>query len=254
MTGSSVVYLKPRNRQEEAAPQSPRVLTALGSALLRMPARPTGLAACVAYLQESAELLAVRPIGLRALSNLRDILFVAPGRDIEMRVLWRESLATACCARLAAMQMQFSSPLLTGAGLLHRLGDVTALRALATSEIASGQRLVGPVMQEVATARDQDLANRVLRHWSLAPDLKALILGWRDDPASGSRPESLRLLMLAQALAMEVVHANTAAPGLADAACEALSLPAGVIAQMRALSAGIEALLTEVAPTIPPVQ
>jgi HDOD domain len=252
MTGSSVVYLKPRNRQD--APTTPRVLTALGSALLRMPARPTGLAAVVAYLQEDAALLADRPIGIRALGTLRDILFAAPGREIEMRVLWRESLATACCARLAALHMRFSSPLLTGAGLLHRVGDVTALRALALSEIASGQRVVGPVMQELTMVRDQDLANRVLRHWSLAPDLKELILGWRDDLPPGGRPESLRLLMLAQALASEIVNPESGTPGLADAACEALCLPAAAINQMRALSAGIEALLLQVAPTIRPVQ
>jgi HDOD domain len=254
MTGSSVVYLKPRNRQDDVAPATPRVLTALGSALLRMPARPTGLAAVVAYLQEDAVLLTERPIGIRALSTLRDILFVAPGREIEMRVLWRESLATACCARLAALQMRFSSPLLTGAGLLHRVGDVTALRALAASEIASGQRLVGPVMHEMTAARDQDLANRVLRHWSLAPDLKELILGWRDDLPPGNRPESLRLLMLAQALASEIVHADSGTPGLADAACDALCLPVVVIEQMRALSAGIEALLDQIAPSVRPVQ
>jgi hypothetical protein len=251
MTSASVVYLRPRSRPEALAPDAPRVITAFSHALLRTPPRPPGFAACVAYLQEGADQVLARQMGLRALHNLRDALFAAPGRDQEMALLWREAMATACYARVIALQTRFDGPLLTGAGLLHRAGEITALRALAQAETQAGQRLVGPVMQEILDARDDELVSRVTRCWALPGELRLLILRWREEQNNPQRPESVNLLTMAQALATEFVHAATCTPGLVDAAREALKLPMVVVEQARAATAGIEALLAQVAPPPP---
>jgi len=248
MTVSSVVYLRPRSRPEAHAPDAPRVMTAFSAALLRAPPRPAGIAACVAYLQESAEQLQSRQMGLRALQNLRTSLFAAPGREAEMSLLWREAVATACYARVVAVQTRFDAPLLTGAGLLHRAGEISALRALAQAETEAGQRLVGPVMQEILEARDDELVARVTRSWALPGELRLLILRWREEQNQLQRPESVSLLTLAQAFATELVHAATCTPGLVEAAREAMNLPLVLVEQARAASAGIEALLAQVAP------
>ena len=158
MSEARVVYLKSAFRPAAPSADPSRILAALGIALRELPARPAGFATCVAYLQEEAGRLAVRPIAVRALQKFRDSLFHAPGRELEMRMLWRESLATACCARLIGLATQLDAPLLTGAGLLHRLEEVLALRSLADAEFRSGQRLRGPVLQELAAARDDRLA------------------------------------------------------------------------------------------------
>lgn len=248
MSASRVVYLQPRNRPEALAPDAPRVITAFGAALLRSPPKPPGIAACVAYLQETAEQLQSRHMGVRALQNMRSTLFAAPGRDTEMALLWREALATACYARVVAVHTRFDAPLLTGAGLLHRTGEIAALRALAQAEHQAGQRLVGPVMHEIMEARDDELVARVTRSWSLPGELRLLILRWRAEQNLLQPPESVSLLTMAQALATELVHAATCTPGLVEAAREALKLPQLLVEQARAATAGIDALLAQLAP------
>src|SRR5262245_10060778 len=180
MTQSPVVYLQSRARADVLAPEAPRVITAFGAALLRAPPKPVGLAACVAYLQEPPALLCNRQMGMRALANLRESLFVAPGRDGEMALLWRAALATACYARLVAGEAGVDAPWLTGAARLHRTSEIAALRALAQAETEVAQRLMGPVMEQILAARDDELVARVTRSWALPGELRLLILRWRD--------------------------------------------------------------------------
>jgi HDOD domain len=248
MSLAPVFHLQPRARPEALAPEAPRVITAFGAALLRAPPKPVGLAACVGYLQEPAGQLCSRQMGLRALQNLRASLFVAPGREAEMALLWREALATACFARVVAEQARFDAPLLTGAALLHRTGEIAALRALAQAESIAGQRLIGPVMQQILEARDDELVARVTRGWALPGELRLLILRWREVQEQLRRDEAVSLLTLAQALATELVHCATSTPGLVDAAREALRLPPAMVEQARAAADGIGTLLAEAAP------
>jgi hypothetical protein len=244
---SPVVYLQTR-RTEAFAPEAPRVIAAFGAALLRAPPKPTALAACVGYLQEPVSLLSSRQMGMRALENLRASLFVAPGREAEMALLWREALATACYARIAADEAGFDAPLLTGAALLHRTCEIAALRALAQAELTVDQRLVGPVMQQILEARDDELVARVTRSWMLPGELRLLVLRWREAQEQRRPDQAVCLLTLAQALATELVHAATCTPGLVDAACEALRMPRHLIETARAETAGIGSLLALAAP------
>ena len=246
-----VVYLQPR-RPDAYAPEAPRVITAFGSALLHTPPTPTALAASVAYLQDSAAGLSSSQMGMRALQNLRTSLFVAPGREAEMALLWREALATACYARVVAVEAGFDAPLLTGAALLHRTGVIAALRALAQAEGEAGQRLIGPVMQQILESRDDELVARITRAWALPGELRLLVLRWRDAQEQLRPDEAVALLTFAQALATELVHAATCTPGLVDAACDALRLPGLLRERARAATGGIESLLARVAPVSAP--
>jgi len=185
---------------------------------------------------------------VRALQSLRDSVFVADGREAEVALLWREALATACFARVLARETGLHAPLPTGVGLLHRVGELAKLRALAQAERETGQRLTGPAMQEVMAAADGDLASRVTRIWGLPGELCLTIIRWCEEQDSLRRPESVTLLMLAQALATELVHAATCTPGLVEAACESLKLPRRLIEQARAAVGGISALLEKLAP------
>lgn len=224
---------------------APRLLAALEAELLRCPPRPHGITACVAWLQEPPAQLAARPMAVRAMEQLRDSLFLAPGRDAEMALLWREALATGCYARIIAAGTGFEGPLLTGAGLLHRVGEIAALRALARAEAASGLRVVGPVMQQIMEARTDELVSRVTRSWSLPGELRLTLLRWRDEQESLQRPQVVTLLMMAQALATELVHANTCSPGLVEVAQQSLGLPASIVTESRAATTGIAALLAK---------
>jgi hypothetical protein len=253
MSGSRVVFLKSSGRTEDAASQAPRVLSAFSVALRRLPTRPLGFAACVSHLQEDAHRLAARPLAVRTLLRFREALFCAPGRELEMRMLWRESLATACTARMVATACGGDAPLLTGAGLLHRLGEVIALRALAEAECYSGQRLLGPVVREMIAARDEDLVARASGQWALADELREIIVHWRSSTLPGMRSEGGRQLMLAQLLAFEQVHAGQNTPGLVESACGEMGVAQSLADEMRAAAAGIEALLIRAGPTMGPV-
>jgi HD-like signal output (HDOD) protein len=187
-------------------------------------------------------------MGMRALENLRSSWFVAPGREAEMALLWREALATACSARVVADQAGFDAPLLTGAALLHRTGEIAALRALAQAEADAGQRLIGPVMQQILESRDDELVARVTRAWALPGELRLLVLRWREAQEQRRPDEAVALLTFAQALATEQVHSATCTPGLVDAASEALRMPRPLVAKARAEARDIGALLDSVAP------
>lgn len=247
MSSANVVPF-PAPNHFETAPREARVLQAFRTALARCPPKPPGLTACVAWLQQTPAGLCNHKIALRALQGLRDNLFVAAGREREVALLWREALATACHARVVAAEASFDAPLLTGVGLLHRVGELTALRALAQAERDSGQRLIGPVMREIFAADDGELTSRVTRSWGLPGGLRLAIIRWREEQESLRRAESVSLLMLSQALATEQVHAATCTPGLVEAACETLKLPTGILERARAASAGIAALLDSLAP------
>ncbi|HUG72471.1 MAG TPA: HDOD domain-containing protein [Steroidobacteraceae bacterium] len=244
----SLVQLRPTGRPDPFAAIAPRLLSALDAELARCPPRPPGITACVAWLQESPEHLGARQMAVRALENLRTALFTAPGREAEMALLWREALASACYARVVAAQMNFDGPLLTGAGLLHRTGEVAALRALARAEGAVGQRLVGPVMQQIMEAHDDELVSRVTRSWGLPGELRLTILRWRDEQENLNRPLCVTLLLMVQALATQLVHAATCTPGLVEAAQQSLGLPASLVDAGRTMTRGITSLLDQLAP------
>ena len=119
---------------------------------------------------------------------------------------------------MLAIETQSNASLLTVAGLLQRAVDIVSLRALAAAEQASGQKLEGLVMHELATARDEELECRVISHWALSLPLGALLRGWRIEQPAATRPIDVRLLMLAQALSAELVHGSTVTPSLVEAA------------------------------------
>jgi hypothetical protein len=247
MSSANVVDLPSRNHFE-TAPRDARVIQAFKTALARCPPKPQGLTSCVAWLQQAPAQLSDHIIAVRALESLRESLFVAPGRDAEVALLWREALATACFARLLARETGMHAPLPTGVGLLHRVGELTVLRALAQAERETGQRLTPSAMQAVRAADDDELASRVTRSWGLPGELRLTIIRWREEQESLQRPESVTLLMMAQALATEMVHAATCTPGLVEAACESLKLPTRLIEQARAAIGGIASLLDKLAP------
>jgi HD-like signal output (HDOD) protein len=197
----------------------------------------------VGYLQEPLAQLPGRLLAVRALQTLRSTLFAAPGREAEMQLLWREALATACFARMVARHAGFDVPLLTGAGLLHRAGEIAALRALALAEQQCAQRVAGSVMDEIQAASDDGLVSRVTRSWMLPGQLRLTIIHWREQQDSLSRPESVALLMMAQALATELVHASTCPPGLVEVATESLRLPWAMVECARADAVLVQALL-----------
>jgi HD-like signal output (HDOD) protein len=202
----------------------------------------------VAHLQEQPVRLASQMMALRTLQRFRDALFHAPGREAEMRQLWRESLAAGCYARLLATELTVDAPLLTGAALLHRLGEVLALRALSHAEFNAGQRLSDAMLEEATAAQSAPLGARAMAQWSISESLRTLLVKWRSDELwSGDEPAP-RHLALAQLLAFEHVHAGRSTPGVVEAAFDQARLPLSLLDLLRGAQPSIEALLLRAAP------
>lgn len=253
MSDSRVVYLASRSTATTGPVESLRVLSAFAHSLERIPAFPMAYSATVAHLQDDAAKVASQLVALRTLQRFRDGLFHAPGREVEMRMLWRESLAAGCYARLLAGELGLDAPVLTGAALLHRLGEVLALRALAHAEFSSGQRLTGPVLQQVTAAQNDPLAERAMSAWSLSDDVRALLLQWRADDVWSEGQPAARHLALVQLLAFEFVHAGRSTPGVVETAFDQLQLPIAMLALMRGAQPSVDALLLRAAPHMGPI-
>lgn len=192
--------------------------------------------------------LASQMVALRALQRFREALFQAPGREMEMRQLWRESLTAGCYARLLASELMLDGPLLTGAALLHRLGEVLALRALTHAEFNAGQRLPDAVLSEVTAAQSEPLATRAMAHWSISDALRALLLKWRSEDMWNSDDLVARHLALAQLLAFEHVHVGRSTPGVVETAFDQARLPLSLLDLLRGAQPSIDALLLRAAP------
>lgn len=248
----SRAYIGPRPNTPPPG-ESPQVLAAFAHSLERIPVFPAAYSASVAHLQEEPSRVGAQLMALRTVQRFRDALFHAPGREVEMRLLWRESLAAGCYARLLATEVGTDAPLLTGAALLHRLGEVLALRALAHAEFSAGQRLSGSVLQEVTAVQNDPLATRAMTLWSLSDDVRRLLVEWRaDDLWSEGRPAA-RHLALAQLLAFEHVHAGRSTPGVVEAAFDQAQLPLAVLGLLRGAQPSVDALLLRAAPHMGPV-
>lgn len=99
-------------------------------------------------------------------------------------------------------------------------------------------------------ARTDELVSRVTRSWGLPGELRLTLLRWRDEQESLQRPQAVTLLMMAQALATELVHAATCTPGLVEVAQQSLGLPVSIVTESRAATSCIAELLAKLSPTV----
>lgn len=249
MAKSNVIpFVLPR-RDHDAALQ--RIEQALTVRLDQLPPlRPAAFEACVAHLVSGPRQLLDLPFGQRRLLALRDAFFVAPGRDAEMRRLWRESVATACNSVVMARVLGLDEPCVAAAGLLYRVADVWLLAALTDAESLTGEKLRSAALREVMAARARQLAPRIVRAWALTPAVSQPLLGWRDcgQPPRGGLPPTLpsRLIHVGSLLASEQLYDGYCTPGLVDTAAAELGLEPAVLMTARGGTADIHALLAHI--------
>ena len=247
MAKNNVLQFAPRRKEIDQ--QSVNVLAALAARLdYAPPDRPGGLEACVAHLAGGAEQLAQLPFGQRRLLTLRDSLFIAPGREPEMRRLWRETVATACNAAVLSRVLGLDESCVTAAALLHRVSEVWLTAALADAEALTGSRLRGAALREVLNEQGRHLLPRLVRAWALAPAVTQPLLAWRDCGEDGTAVtppgRAARSVYLSYLLAAEQLYAGYTTPGVVEAAAEELGIPVTAIAAVRVEFGHIDALLT----------
>jgi len=163
---------------------------------------------------------------LRALGELRSVLFVVPGHQRDCDRLWRESVAIAWGAAAIASARRGSPGTAGVAGLLHRAGDLLALQAIADLE-SEQSRVFEPALRGALIEQfEAPCGVEIARRWKLSAAISAAMQGWRRVPEARSPALEAQAVYFATLLRAQSQHAGISAPGLAHAAHQAVGLTA----------------------------
>jgi hypothetical protein len=210
------------------------VTSALRARAKRLPLAPASLPGLLTALENGFAAATDEPEAKDALIEIRQCLFEAGGRESESRAIWHEAVATAMyAARLAQIRQSCVAAAALG-GLLHRAGEALALKTLARAEAENRARLDAASRRDVCSEHSQDLAERLVREWSLPPEVGTCILGWsRFGEFAGVSHEGAAVYF-GRMLAIELLQSDFCVPGALDAAAAELGLPAQSLERIRA--------------------
>jgi HD-like signal output (HDOD) protein len=161
---------------------------------------------------------------LRALAELRRILFAIPGHQRDCDRLWRESVSVAWGAAAIASARHGSPGTAGVAGLLHRAGDLIVLQAISDIESQQGRVMDEAVRSVLIEQFEAPCGAEVARRWKLPAAVNAAMQGWRRVTEARSPSLEAQAVYFATLLRAHSQHAGISAPGLAHAAQQAVGL------------------------------
>lgn len=168
------------------------------------------------------------------LAALERLLCAAPARSAELRGLWNESVMTAACAWRLAPDLAGDADTAAIAGLLHRLGDMLTIRALAAIEHAAHLRLDSIGKADLCAELGVGLLDRTLRAWGVPARAAATAAEWRRLREFPDAAADATAVYLGRLLAVELISPQFCAPGMVDAAAAEAGIPAGRLSGLRA--------------------
>jgi hypothetical protein len=227
-------------------PQAPSTEVSTRSLLLRqalaaafkarrqnLPAAPEALPVLLNSCHGGVLGLLAKPGCRDALGEIRARLFHAPGREAEAQAWWHESLATAVFAsRVAQLQQASVSAAFLG-GLLHRSGEALALKMLARVELDYRMRLDTTARRDWCTTHNQELTERLVRTWSLTPEIGSCVLGWMRFGEFAELSRESAAVYFGRLFAIELLQPQFCVPGALDHAAADFGLGADLVAQVR---------------------
>jgi hypothetical protein len=167
---------------------------------------------------------------LQAMSRL---LCTAPARTQELRALWKECVVTAACAWRLSGAVGADQENSAIAGLLHRLGDILTLRAIAEAEHASGRRLDATSKSELCVELGGQQLERAVRAWGVPARAASTASEWRRLHEYPAAAADATTVYIARLLAIELLTPQFCAPGLLEHAAEEAGLPHVVLSALR---------------------
>jgi hypothetical protein len=214
---SSHRSLLARRSAARALASNEAVALVLERELASLPARPSLLDAGLGWLAQGAPADASAGLALRGLGNTHRALLEGARDASEPLRLWREGLATAWSAARLARELELDPRIAAAAGLLHRLGELRVLTALAVAEREAGARLDAPSRAGLCAEHGGQAATRVFAAWSIAARAASAAVAWRNAPAHGRPPGDAAVVYIGHLLAARVLSPEFPAPGLASA-------------------------------------
>ena len=176
------------------------------------------------------------------LATLTRLLCTAPARSAELRALWNESLLTGAYALRIAPHLG-GDPQVSGiAGLLHRLGDILTLRAIAVIEHAARLRLDAASKADLCAEHGGGQLERAVRAWGVPPRAAATAAEWRRLREFPGAAADATAVYLARLFAIEAAAPHFCAPGTIEHAAEELGVASNILSTLRG-DATIAALL-----------
>jgi hypothetical protein len=241
-------------------PQAPRPETSTRLLLVRhalaaafkarrqiLPAAPESLATLLEACGDGVQGLAGRQGVLGGLREIRARLFYVPGREAEAQTWWYESLAAAVFGARVAQLRGASIPAAFCGGLLHRGGEVLALKMLARVELEYRLRLDTAARRDWCTTHGYELSERLVRGWALAPQIAACVLGWMRFGEFVEASGESAALYFGRLFAVEALQPAFCVPGAIDHAAQDLGLDADVVAKVRAEEPNVRELIRALA-------
>lgn len=174
---------------------------------------------------------AASDLRLQAMTRL---LCVAPARSHELRALWKECVVTAAYAWRLARAIGADPDTSAIAGLLHRLGDMLTIRAIAEVEHATRQRLDATSKAELCAELGGGQLERAVRAWGVPARAAATAAEWRRLREFPAAAADATAVYLARLFAIELLSPQFCAPGMLEHAADEAGLDPAVLSQMRA--------------------
>ena len=167
------------------------------------------------------------------LVTLSRILCTAPARSEELRVLWDECVVTAAFAQDVAPHLGADPRSSAMAGLLHRLGDILTIRAIAEIEHASRVKLDSASKAALCVEHGGDVLDRVVRAWGVPARAAATAAEWRRLREFPGAAADAATVYLARLFALELIAPQFCAPGIVEHAMEEMGVAPEKLAAVR---------------------
>jgi hypothetical protein len=176
------------------------------------------------------------------LTAMTRLLCAAPARGAELRALWHESVITGAYAFRIAPHLGGDARVSGIAGLLHRLGDILTLRAIAVVEHAARLRLDAVSKADLCAEHGGEQVERVVRAWGVPARAAATAAEWRRLREFPGAAADATTVYLARLFAIEATAPQFCAPGSIEHAAEELGLATNILSVLHG-DATIAALL-----------
>ena len=145
-------------------------------------------------------------------------LCTSPARSAELRGLWNESVITAAYAWRIAPDVGGDPQTAAIAGLLHRLGDILTIRAIAAIEHSAQVRLDAVGKADLCAELGVGLLDRTLRAWDVPVRAAATAAEWRRLRDFPDAAADATAAYLGRLFALELISPQFCAPGAVRAA------------------------------------
>jgi len=167
------------------------------------------------------------------LAAMTRLLCTAPARSAELRALWNESVVTGAYALRIAPHLGADARTSAIAGMLHRLGDILTIRAIAVIEHSARLRLDATSKAELCAEHGGEQLERVVRAWNVPPRAAATAAEWRRLREFPGAAADATAVYLARLFALQLTAPQFCLPGVLEHAASELGVDAEVLSTLR---------------------